>query len=69
MIETVIVMLIYLCILALVLYLVVYVVGELGIPIPPKVVQIILLIVGLLVVLWLVQTFLGAGGFSLPALK
>ena len=68
MIETVIVMLIYLCILALVLYLVVYVVGELGIPIPPKVVQIILLIVGLLVVLWLVQTFIG-GGLSLPSLK
>ncbi len=68
MIETVIVMLIYLCILALVLYLVVYVVGQLGIPIPPKVVQIILLIIGLLVVLWLVQTFIG-GGLHLPSLK
>ncbi len=68
MIETVIVMLIYLCILALVLYLVTYVVGVLGIPIPPKVVQIILLIIGLLVVLWLVQTFIG-GGLHLHALK
>ena len=41
MIATVITFLIYLCILALVIYLVIWVVRDvLGVPIPPKVIQI-----------------------------
>jgi len=70
MIATVITFLIYLCILALVIYLVIWVVRDvLGVPIPPKVIQILWVIVALIVILWLVQIVLGGGSFRLPAIK
>ncbi len=69
MIESVIMMLIYICIIALVFYLVIYVLGVLGVPLPPKVMQILWLIFGLIVVLWLVQVFLGGGVIHLPIAK
>ena len=69
MIATVITFLIYLCILALVIYLVIWVVRDvLGVPIPPKVIQIIWVIVALIVILWLVQMVLGGGSFRVPHL-
>lgn len=68
MLESVIVFLIYVCVLALVIYLVIYVLRDvIGVPIPAKVIQILWVIVALLVILWLVQLVLG-GGLSLPRL-
>lgn len=56
MIEAVIQALIYICVLALVVYLVIWVVTEvLGVPIPPKVLQIIWIIVALVVLLVLIR--------------
>ena len=70
MIATVITFLIYLCILALVIYLVIWVVRDvLGVPIPPKVIQILWVIVALIVILWLVQMVLGGGSFHLPSVR
>ena len=70
MLASVITFLIYLCIFALVIYLVIWVVRDvLGVPIPPKVIQILWVIVALIVILWLVQIVLGGGSFRLPAIK
>lgn len=70
MIESVIYFLIAVCVLALIIYLVIYVLRDvLGLPIPPKVIQILWVIVALLVILWLVQLVLGGGGFRLPSLR
>lgn len=70
MIESVIYLLISICVLALVIYLVIYVLRDvLGVPIPAKVIQILWVIVALLVILWLVQLVLGGGGFHLPLLR
>lgn len=69
MIESIIYFLIYVCILALVIYAVIWVLRDVvGLPIPAKIIQIIWVIVALLVILWLVQLVLG-GGFSLPSLR
>jgi len=66
MVETVIALLIYICIIALVFYLIVYVMGVLGIALPPKVLQILMVIFALIVILMLYQALLGSGGFRLP---
>ena len=69
MIESVIYFLISVCVVALVIYLVIYVLRDvIGLPIPPKVIQILWVIVALLVILWLVQLVLG-GGFRLPSFR
>lgn len=65
MIESVISMLIYICLLALVVYLVIWVLEVVGIALPPKVIQIIWIIVALVVILLLVQTFLPGGHLRL----
>ena len=59
--ESIITMLIYVCLLVLCAHLVFYVLGVLGIALPPKVVQIIWLIVALIVVLMLVRMLLPIG--------
>lgn len=70
MIESVIYMLIAICIFALVVYLVLWVLRDVvGLPIPAKVVQILWVIFALIVILWLVQLFLGGGGFRLPSFR
>ena len=70
MLESVIYFLIAVCVLCLVIYLVIYVLRDvLGLPIPPKVIQILWVIVALLVILWLVQLVLGGGGLRLPSFK
>ena len=38
MIESVITLLIYVCVICLVVYLIIYVLGAVGVPLPPKVV-------------------------------
>ncbi len=70
MLPAVITFLIYVCVLALVIYLVLWVLRDvLGLPIPERVVQILWVIVALIVILWLVQMVLGAGGsMRLPSL-
>ena len=70
MLASVITFLIYVCVLALVIYLVLWILRDvLGLPIPEKVVQILWVIVALIVILWLVQMVLGGGGLRLPAIK
>jgi hypothetical protein len=70
MLASVITFLIYVCVLALVIYLILWVLRDvLGLPIPEKVVQILWVIVALIVILWLVQLVLGGGGFRLPVIR
>lgn len=68
MLASVITFLIYICVLALVVYLVLWILQDvLGLPIPAKVIQILWVIVALIVILWLVQMVLpGAGGLHFP---
>ena len=68
MIEAVIMLLIYVCILALVLFLVVWVLGQIGVSLPPQVIKILWVIVALVVLLLFVRLLLG-GGMHLPALN
>jgi hypothetical protein len=64
MLASVITFLIYVCVLALVIYLIIWVLRDvLGVPIPPKVIQILWVIVALICILWLVQMVLGGGSF------
>jgi hypothetical protein len=66
MIEGVIYGLIYICLLALAIYLILWVLGTVvGIALPPKVVQIIWVIFILVCVLILVQMILPRAGFRL----
>jgi hypothetical protein len=61
MLETIVTLLIYLCLLVLVIYLVTWVLGELGIPVPAQVMKIIWIIVALIAVLYLVRSLPGLG--------
>jgi uncharacterized membrane protein len=68
MIASVITFLIYLCLLAIVVYIVIWVLGIIGVPLPAKVIQLLWVIVGLIAILWLVQMVLGGGSFHLPVI-
>jgi hypothetical protein len=69
MLTSVITFLIWICALAIVIYLVIYVLRDvIGLPIPPKVIQLIWVIVALIAILWLVQMVLG-GGNGFPRLR
>lgn len=66
MIESVIMMLIYICILALVIYLVIWVLGSIGVPIPDMVMKIIWIIFALICLLMVLRIVLpGLGGGKL----
>jgi len=67
MIESIIMLLITVCIIAIVIYIVIYVLGVVGVPMPAKVVQLLWVIFGLIVLLYLLRLVLG-GGLHLPAL-
>lgn len=72
MIGSVISFLIMICIFALVIYLILWVLRDVvGLPIPEKVVQILWVIVALICIGWLVQVVMGGapGGFRLPIIK
>lgn len=59
MLESVIMFLIWACVVALVIYLVIWVLRDvIGLPMPPKVIQILWVIFALIVLLMLAQTFL-----------
>jgi hypothetical protein len=67
MIEAVIVALIYICVAAAIIYLVIYVLSAVvGWSIPAKVVQIIWVIFLLLAILWLLRAVLPGLGVALP---
>jgi len=68
MITAVITLLIYLCILAIVVYLIIWVLGIIGLPIPQKVIQLIWVIAALIAILMIVQFLTGAGGVHLGKL-
>lgn len=68
MLAIVINFLIWLLVLGLVFYLVVWVLGLLGIPVPAQVIKIVGAIVFLLVLLWFVQTLMSGGGGHVPRL-
>lgn len=71
MLASVITFLIYVCVLAIVVYLVIWVLRDIvGLPIPDKVIQLLWVIVALIAILFLVQLVLGgSNSFRLPALK
>ena len=71
MLASIIYLLILICIVALVFYLIIWVLRDVvGLPLPDKVIQIIWVIFALIVILYFVQFLLGAGGsFRLPALR
>jgi len=53
MFESIIMMLIWLCLFAIVVYIVLFVLGEVGIALPPKIVRLFWVIVALIVVLFM----------------
>lgn len=68
MLASVITFLIYICLLAIVIYLVIWVLRDIvGLPIPEKVIQLLWVIVALVAILWLVQMVLGGGSFKLSS--
>ena len=63
MLESIITFLIYLCVIAIVIYLVIWVLRDvLGLPIPAKVIQILWVILALVALLFLIRLFPGFGG-------
>ena len=68
MIESVSCLLIYICVLALVVYLIIWVLGVIGVALPEKVVQIIWVIVVLIVILMILRVVLPqmGGRLTLP---
>lgn len=69
MLESIITLLIYIAIVALVVYLVIWVLQTIGVPLPAKVIQILWLIFGLIVLLMLVRLLLPAGHIRLGLLN
>jgi hypothetical protein len=69
MITTLITLLIYVCVVALVFYLIIWVLGSIGVPLPAQVLKILWVILALFVILWLTQAFLGGGGLNLPRIR
>ena len=62
--------LITVCIIAAVIYLVLWVLGTIGVPLPGQVIKILWVIFGLLVLLALYHLFAGGGGgLALPRLR
>lgn len=70
MLASIITFLIYVCLLAIVIYLIIWVLRDvLGLPLPEKVVQLLWVIVALIAILYLVQLVVGGGNsLRLPKL-
>lgn len=70
MIQSVIMFLISVCIIALVFYLIIWVLRDvIGLPLPAKVIQILWVIFALIVLLFLVNLVLGIGGGNFGHLR
>lgn len=65
MITAIITALIYLCLLVLVVYLVIWVLQQIGISLPPQIMNIIWVIIALVAILVIVQSVLPATGVRL----
>ena len=66
MLESVIVLLIYLCVLAIVFYIILWVLGEIGIVIPPQILKLLWVILVLVAILMIARALLPhAGSLSL----
>lgn len=61
MITTIIMLLIYIVLLAIVAYLIIWVLEVIGVPIPPKIIQLLWVVVALIALLLIVQALLGGG--------
>jgi uncharacterized membrane protein len=69
MLAAVITFLIYICLLAIVIYLIIWVLRDIiGLPIPEKVIQLLWVIVALIAILFLVNMVMGGSGFHLPGI-
>jgi hypothetical protein len=69
MLESIITLLIWVCVVALVIYLVIWVLQTVvGLELPAKVIQILWVIFALIVILMLARLLLG-GGLSLPSMR
>lgn len=65
MIEALITFLIYACVIALVVYLVIWVLGIIGVALPPKVIQILWVIVALVILLAALRILLPGLGYRI----
>jgi hypothetical protein len=65
MLERVIYALLYLCMIVICYYLIIWVLGVLGIHIPPQILSIIMVMLVLIAILILVRLFWAGGGFPL----
>ncbi len=59
--------LIYICFFVAIVFLVLWVLGQIGVPLPGQVIKVLWVIVGLLCFLWLFHMVTG-GGMALPTL-
>jgi hypothetical protein len=64
MLVAIITALIYLCVLVLVVYLIFWVLGQIGINLPPQVIKIVWVVVALIAILVLVQNVLPSMGLK-----
>ena len=62
-------LLIALCVLVGIGWVVLWVLGQLGIIVPPMVIKIALIIIGLLCLIYALTLIAGGGGFSLPTAR
>jgi len=70
MLASVITFLIYICLLAIVIYLIIWVLRDIiGLPIPEKVIQLLWVIVALIAILFLVNMVMGGGGLKLGSFR
>jgi len=60
--------LVFLCILVGIGWVILYVLGQLGIPVPPMVVKIVLLVIALLCLIWFLSMLAGGVG-ALPGIR
>jgi len=58
MLEAVVMALIYICIMVLAVYVILWVLGEVGIALPAQVIKILWIIIALIALLWLVHSAL-----------
>jgi hypothetical protein len=58
-----------LCILVGIGWVILWVLGQLGIPVPPMAVKIALIVIGLLCLIWFLTEVVGGGGMGMPTLR
>lgn len=61
--------LLYIVVIAIVFYAVIWVLGQVGITIPPRIMQLIVVAFALVVLIWLVTALVGGGTPPLPSIR